>query len=72
MDMEDANTFEIDFSFKTKLIRYKAEHSWGVFITSHIFGVIICRFGLYEKISVYRFIGWGLFWVIYLRNISKE
>ena len=39
MDMEDANTFEIDFSFKTKLIRYKAEHSWGgVYNLTYIWG----------------------------------
>ena len=33
-----------------------------LFISSTHCQVIICRFGLYEKISIHHFVGWGLFW----------
>ena len=32
MDMEDANTYEIDSLIKTKEIKDQAPHSWGFFV----------------------------------------
>jgi len=40
MDMEDANTYEIDSLIKTKEIKDLTPHSWGVFVCGNMFGRI--------------------------------